>query len=259
MTPSRDASGSLIEAERAFAAQSMASDMASAFIANFADDGVLLGGGGWVTARAAFGGQPAPPVALDWAPAHVEVAASGELGLSTGPWIRTSRANPAAPAAHGDFVSVWRRHAGGPWKVEVDFGVSHSQATPLPKSVEVVPPSAPESSNTLEDAEARFVAASMLEGARAAYATHALPRLLLYREGHAPWRGKASAVSALDDRRTLWLADARAASAANDFGYVRGTYADAGDPAKVRGYFLRVWRRDAAGWGIALDVARPGP
>lgn len=258
MAPSRDDAASLIEAERAFAAQSMASDMASAFLAHFADDGVMLGRG-WVTARAAFQGQPPPPVALDWAPAHVEVAASGELGLSTGPWIRKSRANPAAPAAHGHFVSIWRRQADGRWKVEVDLGVSHPHAVALPANVEVVAPSPRESSNTLEDAEARFVAASMLEGARAAYATHALPRLRLYREGHPPYRGKASALPALDERRTLWLADARVVSAANDFGYVRGTYADAADPEKVRGYFLRVWRRDAAGWGIALDVAKAAP
>lgn len=256
MAPSRDDAAALIEAERAFAAQSVASDMAAAFLANFADDGVLLARG-WVTARAALAGRPPPPGSLDWAPAHVEVAASGELGLSTGPWTRTSRANPAAPAAHGHFVSIWRKQDDGRWRVEVDLGISHPEAQPLPKRVDVVPPSKRESSNSLEDAEARFVADSVLEGARAAYAAHALPRLLLYREGHAPYGGKDGALSALDDTRTLWQADARAVSAAKDFGYVRGTYSDASDPGRIRGYFLRVWRRDAAGWGIALDIAKP--
>ena len=43
--------------------------------------------------------RPEPPIVLDWRPVFVEVAASGELGLSTGPWTITSRTDPAAPPA----------------------------------------------------------------------------------------------------------------------------------------------------------------
>src|SRR4051812_41543291 len=86
MTPSRNSdAASLADAERAFAAQSMATDMVSAFLANFSEDGVLVNDG-WAKARVAFAGAAPPPIHLDWAPSHVEVAASGELGLSTGPW-----------------------------------------------------------------------------------------------------------------------------------------------------------------------------
>lgn len=253
--PDRDAA-TLADAERAFAAQSMATDMASAFRANFSDDGVLVGEG-WTRARAAFAGQPAPPVNLDWAPSHVEVAGSGELGLSTGPWIRTSRLRPDEPAAHGHFVSVWRRNAQGRWQVEVDIGIRHPEAVAKPASAEVVAPGAPiAGGGSLEEAEARFVQASIRGGPLAAYEAHASQRFMLYREGHAPYRGKAQALmsGSLREGPTLWLTDAMATSRSNDFGFVRGTYADAADPQKARGYFMRVWRREAVGWRVVLDV-----
>ena len=253
---SDDAAQSLARAERAFAAQSMRSDMASAFLANFSDEGVLVSGG-WARARSALAGRPPPPIDLDWAPAHVEVAASGEIGLSTGPWVRRSRKQPDAPAAHGHFVSIWRRAPNAPWRVEVDIGISHPEALAPPADVEIAAPCAgAQGDESLERAEAAFVALSMRAGPAAAYARQAASRLLLYREGHAPFRGKAAALASgrVGDARTVWLAHARSVSRSDEFGYVRGTFADAGDPGKVLGYFMRVWRREGDHWRIVLDV-----
>jgi len=260
MMPAADpAAASLAAAERAFAAQSMRSDMVSAFLDNFSEQGVMVTGG-WMRAREALAGKPPPPIDLDWAPSHVEVAASGELGLSTGPWIRASRTQPDAPSAHGHFVSVWRRLTDGRWQVEVDLGIAHPEAIAKPRDVEIVAPSvASGAGDPLERAETNFVETSLRHGMRAAYAAHALPRFMLYRNGHAPFRGKAAALAAaqMSGARTIWLADAVVVSRANDFGYVRGAYADAADPSKVLGYFLRVWRSEGGAWGIALDVAVP--
>lgn len=258
LAPAPDDAAAVIAAERAFAAESVRTDMRSAFLAHFAEDGVLLRGG-WVNAREVLQGGPPPAVTLDWAPQHVEVARSGELALSTGPWIRTSRARPDAPAAHGHFVSIWRRQDDGAWKVEADLGISHPAAAGG-AAVEVVePPAVTRAGEALDGAEMRFVAASLRHGARAAYEEHALPRLLLYRDGRAPVRGKAAALAsgALTDDKVLWFADGLDMSRSGDFGYVRGSYAAAADPARVAGHFLRVWRREGDGWGIALDVATP--
>lgn len=255
MTPTQDPA-SLADAERAFAAQSMATDMASAFLANFSDDGVLVSDG-WAKARVALAGEPPPPINLDWAPAHVEVAASGEMGLSTGPWIRTSRTNPGAPAAHGHFVSLWRRNGEGRWQVEVDIGIRHPEAIEKPATAHsVAPPAVSPGGETLARAEARFVEASLRAGARSAYESSASSRFMLYRQGHVPYRGKGAALASgmLENAPTLWLADAVAVSRSNEFGYVRGTFADASEPQKVRGYFMRVWRREGDGWRVVLDV-----
>jgi ketosteroid isomerase-like protein len=60
-----------------------------------------------------FEGPQAP---FSWAPEFVEVLDSGTLALSTGP-VR----DPAGKRI-GTFNSVWRREAGGVWKIVLDNG-----------------------------------------------------------------------------------------------------------------------------------------
>jgi hypothetical protein len=96
----------------------------------------------------------------------VEVAPSGEMGLSTGPSKITSRGKPDAPPAYGQFVSVWRRDAGGTWKVAVDLGIGHDAPVlwdqPLQARVSPTAPPAgtaigsPIATGSIADAEAQF-------------------------------------------------------------------------------------------------------
>jgi ketosteroid isomerase-like protein len=41
-----------------------------------------------------------------------------------------------------------------------------------------------------------------------------------------------------------------------DFGYARGNYAAGAGQAQL-GWYLRVWRREGAGWRIVMDVVNP--
>src|SRR6188768_3685482 len=120
-----DHTASLAAAETAFAAHSVREDMRVAFLAAFADDGVFVREG-WRVSNDFLRERQAPPIVLDWRPQYVETSASGDLGLSTGPSRITSKAQPDTRPTHGQFVSVWRRTPGGPWKVAVDLGISHS-------------------------------------------------------------------------------------------------------------------------------------
>ena len=255
-----DAVQELARAETAFAAESVRTDMRAAFLDNFAPDGVLVSGGAWVNARARLEPRQAPPIVLDWRPWHVEVAASGELGLSTGPWIREPRDGGAV--AHGQFISIWRRQADGRFEVEVDIGISHPAPWPGQAGIDYVltPPTTLGGSGSLEAAESAFVAASLRGGPRAAYEAYASERILLYREGSTPLQGRASALgsSAPPETPTIWLAERVAVSRSDEFGYVRGNYADAARPDRLLGQFLRVWRREGGRWRIVLDVVNAG-
>src|SRR5690349_1665142 len=119
--PNMDDARSLAAAESAFAAHSGRTDMREAFITHFAADGVMPRGG-WVNAREFLTPRPAPPILLEWRPVFTQVAGSGEMGLSTGPSKITSKANPSE-FGYGQFVSIWKRSAGGPWQVAVDLGI----------------------------------------------------------------------------------------------------------------------------------------
>ena len=259
--PAMEAAESLAAAETAFAAHSMRADMRVAFLANFADDGVFVRSG-WTRSNDYLRDRPAPPIVLDWRPQYVEVAASGELGLSTGPSKITSRTDAAAAPAYGQFVSIWRRAPGEPWKVEVDLGISHPAPSlwDQPLQARIVPPS-PAASLDLTAAEARFAADAAQQGARAAYRAHGAQDLRYYRSGHAPVASLAGALGsgAMGDERFAWTAERAETARSGDFGYVRGRYASAAAPATTLGWYLRVWRRESGGWRVALDVVNPAP
>jgi len=258
-SPSMDDARSLAGAETAFAAHSVREDMRVAFLANFADDGVFVRGG-WINARESLLSRTAPPIVLDWRPVFTEVAASGDMGLSTGPSKIMSKANPGEPPGYGQFVSVWKREAAGPWKVAVDLGIAHAQPVFWDKPLEMVavategaPPG-----DTIEGAEQRFAADAKQDGSRAAYAKHGSASIRLYRPNNAPMAGKEIALAwpGLGSERRAWVVEKSEAARSNAFGYARGAYME-GSAEKPDGWYLRVWHREAGAWRIAMDVSNP--
>ena len=247
---------SLAAAEAAFAAQSVREDMRSAFLSAFAPEGVFVRGA-WTPARAWLAPRPAPPIVLDWRPAHVEAARSGDVGLSTGPW-RITPQGAAAPTAYGQFVSVWTRDAGGPWQVAADIGISHPAPTPWDAPLEARTSPGVPGGEPLTQAEAAFSALSAREGMRAAWAAWGAADLRVYREGHPPYVGRGDVARHLwDEARLGWTPEAVRTAASGEFGFARGHYASAAAPGTVAGYYLHVWRHEAAGWRLVLDVVNP--
>ena len=259
--PSPTSPAELAAAESAFAAQSVREGMRAAFLAWLAPDATLFRGGP-VNGPAAIAASPDPPIVLDWRPAFVEVAASGELGLSTGPWKITSRSDPGAPPRFGQFVSVWKRAPHGDWRVHVDLGIAHADPAlaDAPLQAQVTPAVAGgDPAATIAGAEADFAQRAASIGNGAAYAHWLAPSTRVYREGRAPFLGREAALAspAAGGERMAWTVDRQETSTSGDFGYAMGRYALAGGPAS--GHFVRVWRREASGWRIALDVVNALP
>ena len=258
MTPtdSTDAPVSLAAAETAFAAHSVREDMRAAFLAHFADDGVFVRDG-WTLGNAYLAGQPAPPIVLDWRPVYTEVARSGELGLSTGPWKIVSKTKADEPPAYGQFVSVWRRAAGGRWQVEVDLGIAHPESALWPARLEAHwVREGPPPRGTIMVAEERFRKGARERGLRDAYRQEGAQDLRFYRAGSAPLVGKAAALdsAAMKEGPYTWTIERSAMARSGDFGYARGSYSLESMPSKPLGYFLRVWRAEQGEWRIVLDV-----
>ncbi|HYE94563.1 MAG TPA: nuclear transport factor 2 family protein [Terriglobales bacterium] len=256
-----DAAASLAAAETAFAAHSVREDMRAAFLAAFAPDGVFVRNG-WMVSNDYLRDRPAPPIVLDWRPVFVEVAASGELGVSTGPSRITSKAKPETPPSYGQFVSVWRRSGDGPWKVEVDLGISHAAPALWNAPLETrTVRAAAQASRSLAEAEARFAERARAQGLRAAHHDLGASDLRLYRAGHAPAVGRAAVLAspALDDSRCEWTVERLETARSADFGYARGRYARVDRPGEPAGWYLRVWKREGADWRVLLDVVNEAP
>ncbi len=230
--------------------------MRAAFLAWLAPEATLYRDGP-VNGPAFVAANPDPPIVLDWRPVFVEVAASGDLGLSTGPWTLTSRKDPSVPPRHGQFVSIWKRVAGGPWRVQVDLGISHPgpALAAVPLLAVTTPASDAGLSGTLPEAETGFARTAVRAGDAAAYASSVSRSVRLYRDGREPFLGREAALAspAAQAARTVWTLESHEVSASGDFGYATGRFGPAEDRAPA-GHYLRAWRREPGGWRIALDV-----
>lgn len=252
--PPADAPATLAASETAFAAQSVREGMRAAFLSWLAPGSTLFRNGP-VDGPAEIARNPDPPIVLDWRPAFVEVSASGDLGLSTGPWRIRSKTDPARPERFGQFVSVWKRPPGGDWRVWVDLGISHPGPTlwEVPLSAGFAPEATGASDGTIAQAEAEFARLARTAGHAAAYAALASPTLRVYRDGSAPFLGREASLSSPAARGSAqWTLERHETSTAGDFGYAIGRYGPAGGAKE--GDFVRIWRRERAGWRIALDV-----
>lgn len=112
------ATGSVADAERAFAAAARTDGQWTAFRAFAAPDAILYAPG-QVDARGFLAGKPDPQPAVAWAPAHTLTSCDGTLAYSTGGWTRG--------AARGSFGTVWRRDAAG-WRWVYDGGHDNAAA-----------------------------------------------------------------------------------------------------------------------------------
>jgi ketosteroid isomerase-like protein len=260
LEPSADA-GSLAAAETAFAAHSVKAGSRDAFLHYFAADAVVFRPGP-VNGHEVYEKGADPPIVLDWRPAWVEVSASGDFGLSTGPWKITSKKDASQAPAYGQFVSIWKRTGAGPWRVAVDHGISHANAQLWGTALEarqLSGGSTDDASPGIAAAEASFARTARDAGNRAAYAAHASQRVRIYREDYAPLLGRDAALAspAIAMAFTAWSADRIEVARSGDLGYAIGRYADTATPGEARGYFLRVWRREGSLWRLALDVTSP--
>lgn len=115
---------SLDAAERAFSDEAQRIGLGPAFAKFGSDDAVNMGpptGGQFVLGADAIGrfvGANAPPTGshLSWAPDHVIVASSGDLGVTIGT-IRRNTPPAAGQPATFPFITVWRRATpSDPWR-----------------------------------------------------------------------------------------------------------------------------------------------
>ena len=99
---------SLVEAERAFAAASLAKGTRAAFLEYLAEDSILFRPG-LVAGKKWIEEHLAQPTLLTWEPVFADVAQSGDLGYTTGPWEIRPRSPQDKPTAYGQYVSMWKR------------------------------------------------------------------------------------------------------------------------------------------------------
>lgn len=266
---------SLVEAERSFAAASLAKGTRAAFLEFLADDSVLFRPGP-VPGKKWIEEHPASPTLLTWEPTFADVAQSGDLGFTTGPWEIRPSSPKDNPTAYGHFVSVWKRQSDGAWKVVVDLGVSHAASRENSKSLQpaIFKGGLEKSRRNVKIDEERSellafdreLANSVSEkGSAQAYLRYLADDARLYRANTFPVVGKREIFAILSQStgRPTLRPDKAGVSNAADLGYTYGTARSMAPGSSVASgvasNYLHVWRRKGNRWTLVLDVESPVP
>ena len=119
-------------------------------------------------------------------------------------------------------------------------------------------------------ADRDFINAANTRGALKAFQTHLAEDARLHRDGIFPLTNKDTIRAYLSRKHAMLSGEPLKADVAqsNDLGYTYGRYElrEGGAPQNAtavaeKGYYVRVWKRDAARgrWRIVLDTAHPLP
>jgi ketosteroid isomerase-like protein len=111
----------IIDAERAFARMAKETNTRAAFLAYLTVDSITFGQGPH-KGKAHILEKPAGDDLLEWEPAFVDVAASGDFGYDLGPWQFRRHRVDASPIAWGTFITIWKKQKDGKWKFVLDAG-----------------------------------------------------------------------------------------------------------------------------------------
>lgn len=254
----------MVKTEQAFSKMAEEKNARDAFMAFIADDGLLFRPGA-VNGKKWMIEHPVPPSdkksLLAWQPKFAGMAASGDMGFTTGPWEAKEDIKDEKPQAYGHFVTVWKKQADGSWKFVVDLGISHPQSggpqtlwqppdTNKPTSFKPIDVSA--ATEELLNRDRKFN-----------FADYASPDVRLYRAGNLPYIGKQAALEALAKTKgqIAWQPIGGDVSRAGDLGYTHGTYELTDDTKSSieRGSYVRIWQKQGGTWRIVIDVINVHP
>lgn len=257
----------MVAAERAFSKLSVEKGFKESFLTYIAEEGILFRPTP-VKGKEMLASRPNPPIQLVWWPSHAEIARSGEMGWTTGPWERRSEGSDEV--AHGHFVTVWKKQADGNWRWVIDTGISHDKPTSPAGSPGPLPPEKMKGAAPKVDVAAEMKALLAVDrelgqatgkGTSAAYLTRLADDARLMRDGSFPQVGKEAIRAALEKVPAAMTSEPMGGdvSASGDLGYTYGNaeWKSGDQPVKV-GY-LRIWEKHDGAWKLRVDWVNSAP
>ncbi|MFN8547101.1 MAG: DUF4440 domain-containing protein [Candidatus Eisenbacteria bacterium] len=121
----------VVEVEQAFCADAASRGVRAAFLTFMAEDGVIFRPTP-TNARESWEKREDLDGSLRWWAETADIARSGELGYTLGPWHYRTEATGDSIVAAGVYLTVWRRQADGSWKAAADGGITTPRRFPFP-------------------------------------------------------------------------------------------------------------------------------
>ena len=206
---------------------------------------------------------------LTWYPVIGDVAPSGDLGFTTGPWVYT--AADSGKQLHGHFLTVWVRDAECKWHVRIDGGISHAApASPEPKLLAdqaaltqaELPPPILVTHDAAGHAVGDFRDTAQRDGLAAALRTYGRDHdFLFYTNAQFPIGGVGPASAYLDAHAIAgtWIEKARGRSTDLTLAYSVGVLTGRNEHSTHA--YVQIWQYDpkVANWGLRVLLVNPFP
>jgi ketosteroid isomerase-like protein len=117
--------GLLMKTDLRFSEMSEKEGMHKAFLAFFADSGVMLQDNNYpIRGKSSlinlFGGRTDTTFSLTWNPVFEKIATSGDLGYTYGFYIRKIKST--GEVSRGTYLTIWEKQIDGNWKFVMDTG-----------------------------------------------------------------------------------------------------------------------------------------
>jgi ketosteroid isomerase-like protein len=185
-------------------------------------------------------------VRLTWQPKIIRVASTGQLAVSTGPYVLQTGTNKSS----GYYLSIWKRQEDGAWKVGADIGVTGPSMTGLADDFQSYPdpPDQGAPADLLAYERERFSPDLDLDHI---YRSIASPETVFERDSQPPQSGQPEfAVFLYGQRAKRTKLSQAGGSTSGNLGFTYGTESDG---ASNVGY-LRVWVFRNSQWSLMFDV-----
>jgi ketosteroid isomerase-like protein len=257
------------EAERNFAKASVMIGRNAAFTEYFADESVLFTDK-WITNGKQVSRERKPsPIVLKWEPEFMDISASRDFGISTGPWeVQEYRPN-TDPLFTGYFLTVWKKQSTGEWKVILDGG----SATPVaeatkhkftfPSGADKPVPNPPvmnvqQLTKELLDRDVQFE--SDWKKNPSTFISFLAPDARIQLGGHLPTTNADTIKSWVNqfDRSLTWQPVGAGVASSGDLGFTYGLVTTQNKEV-VKGHYVLIWKKRAgSSWQIVLEMVNFG-
>lgn len=256
----------IVAAELAFAKTAKDKNTRAAFIESFAKDGVVISKGRFVNAIEQWQKFPEDSALLGWWPVFADVASSGDLGYTTGPYEFYADRQGSPPVGFGYYSTVWKKE-NGEWKAACDIGISLRQPDSAGTSVSFAQVVGQQSENKtatekIRSAEQRYT--ELLNQSNTSFSPdYFANEFRLHRPFTVPINTKES-LSAFDERDKKFLFEPVDAQVSADgdmafsYGNVSIEISTNGNKRTVAANYMRVWKNLNGEWKIVLDVIGAG-
>jgi ketosteroid isomerase-like protein len=198
----------------------------------------------------------------------MDVAASGDFGISTGPWEMQEFRPNSISLGTGYFLTVWKKNPNGIWKVILDDG---SSTPPVLGKAHLF--SFPEGADKpvanvklfdqekvlaeLKEVERQMLSAWKANPVSSTYSSFLSRTSRIQLEGRLPSVNRDSINIWLSERdKTLtWNIAGGGAASSGDLGFTYGYMYLKGITEKPSGHYVRIWKKQPGGkWAITIEM-----